>query len=201
MKSEHVETSPFYLQSKNTKALIDLSDGTTGKGVNNLIYYLVLKGNKSISEPPISWLYLPFYWLGLTGVTSYDITYISSGQTINICGILEINTEKGEYSISNPAAVFFGAIQEVVDKIKHKIFTNLIWTGVYFSATVILGSIWFYRINRIMNRYAVDVEKAKMTQNCIICNNFKPTVLRRPCLHIGKFYSITSCLQCRIKFM
>ena len=71
---EHYEQSPFYL-FKGKKILVDLQGED---------YPPVVGAHHVTESESKNFLYLPLYWLGWTSITSYDVEYISSTDTVNV---------------------------------------------------------------------------------------------------------------------
>ena len=116
--------------------------------------------------------------------TSFNVEYLSSSDTLNVCGVVDYNASTSEFSIAEPLVVFIGTIKDAINKIKEKVSFNLKWGVIYGTAAVIFGGLWIYQFKSLLKRNALTVEKAILEDKCICCRNNAPKMLRRPCMHI-----------------
>ncbi|CAI2376212.1 unnamed protein product [Moneuplotes crassus] len=168
------EVSSFNLGGKDSLS-VELDDETVTPCVNPKL---------RPSEEEINYFYYPLYMLGLTSITSYNVEYLSSGDSLSVCGILEYNVENDTLSLTDPTVAFLGCIKDAISGLSDKIFENSKDLIFYGLAAITCGTFCYIYSKKLLSQYSITIEDAKITKLCNICDNTKPSVLRRPCLHI-----------------
>lgn len=171
------EASPFDLGTGNKKISVQLDDESN---------IPIANAKLSLSDEGRNFLYLPFYLLGWTSITSYDIEYLSSNDTINVCGVLNYNNSNGELSMPEPALVFLGSVNDAISSLKDKIFDNFKVFAIASLATIVWGTICFKYLRKLHSQISYEISDAYITEKCKTWNQEKPSVIRYPCMHVSE---------------
>lgn len=171
LKSSTIETSHFYIEhGKDRNILVDMSWDP-----------LIIMPKKAVEK---SWIWYPLYCLGLTGATSYQVEYISSNSSINIWGALSVDAQTGEIAISNPSLIFVEDVKTVLSKLRDIVFNAKAKSWILLAATLCITGLTIYKLNSLVDKYGIKIEEARAKKVCSKCLAAKPSILRRPCMHI-----------------